>query len=379
MRIAYVYGGADLSRNAGVTGKIIDQVQAWSRSAHEVQLFLQTYSAGGLSEHLVREAGVTANLFMDAPVRGAGALGAAYRRLGTIGALSRAVRDWQPTLVYFRFSVSYPALARLAREIPTVLEINTDDLQEWRRHLPTYKYLYHRITRSQLLRRAAGVVFATGELASPARFSPLADMRVVIANGVALHRYGTGSPKGDGRRRIAFIGEPGFAWHGVDKLLELARACPDWDFDVIGYGPQDLMTTAPPNVRCHGYLGAERYGGIVANADAAVGTLALHRKGMEEACPLKVREYLARGIPTVIGYRDTDFPRGGWFLLQLPNAEDNISANVGTIRGFVERMRGRRVSREEIGHLDVEVKEQQRLAFFQRVVEARALRWPGPR
>ena len=33
--------------------------------------------------------------------------------------------------------------------------------------------------------------------------------------------------------------------------------------------------------------------------------LALDRAGLEEGCPLKVREYLLAGVPSVIGYDDT--------------------------------------------------------------------------
>jgi hypothetical protein len=39
----------------------------------------------------------------------------------------------------------------------------------------------------------------------------------------------------------------------------------------------------------------------------SIGTLAVHRKKLIEATPLKVRESLMRGFPTIIGYSDTDF------------------------------------------------------------------------
>ncbi len=39
---------------------------------------------------------------------------------------------------------------------------------------------------------------------------------------------------------------------------------------------------------------------------------------------LKVREYLAAGLPVVIGYQDTDFLDGAPFILQVPNEPDGI-------------------------------------------------------
>lgn len=378
MRIAYVHLGADLDRNAGVTRKIIDQVLVWKRRGHDVRLFLQTYAEAGLSDGLLSEAGLARDVFTGDRIGGTGAPMAAWRRLTTVGALAAAVRDWAPALVYLRFTVSYPSLLRLVAAVTTVLEVNTNDLQEWRGRLATYKYLYHRVSRVQLLRRVAGAVFATEELAASPSFAWTRGRNVVIANGIALERYGTEPSVGRDGCRIAFMGEPGFAWHGIDKLLNLARACPEWQFDVIGYGPRNLGAAPPPNVRCHGYLGERQYAPILAEADVAVGTLALHRKGMAEACPLKVREYLARGLPTVIGYDDTDFRTPPWFLLQLPNRDDNVMANLGVIRAFVERMRGHRVPHAEVQHLNAEVKERRRLEFFERVLQHAAL-GQGPR
>lgn len=99
----------------------------------------------------------------------------------------------------------------------------------------------------------------------------------------------------------------------------------------------------------------------------AVGTLALHRKGISSTSAIKTGEYLAYGIPTIIGYEETDFPDGHPHLLQLPNTPDNVSANINTIREFVERVRGQRVDRSSIAHLDIEVKERERLRFMARI------------
>jgi hypothetical protein len=117
-------------------------------------------------------------------------------------------------------------------------------------------------------------------------------------------------------------------------------------------------------VRVYGHLGRADYEALFKNADVAIGSLGLHVLSMDEACPLKVREYLAYGIPVIIGYRDTDFPNGAPFLLQLPNAPDNVEKNLDQIKEFVYKWKGRRVSRSAIVHLDVQHKEAQRLGFM---------------
>jgi hypothetical protein len=100
-----------------------------------------------------------------------------------------------------------------------------------------------------------------------------------------------------------------------------------------------------------------------------VGTLALHRKGMEEACPLKLPEYLLTGIPTIIGYRDANFlDVEPWYLLRLPNDEDNVARSVDRIEQWLERVRGRRVPRAEVEpRVALAWKEAQRLAFVREI------------
>jgi len=187
----------------------------------------------------------------------------------------------------------------------------------------------------------------------------------VLANGIDLGAFPSLPAPANDAPRVLFVGYGGCAWHGLDKIVELARALPRWRFDLVGV--ERVAGGVPANVILHGVLERERYEGLAARADAALGTLALHRKSMEEASPLKTREYLAYGLPTVVGYDDTDFPDGHPLLLRLPNTEDNVAAGVERIRAFVEGARGRRVPRADVRHLDVGAKEEQRLAFFDEV------------
>jgi hypothetical protein len=94
---------------------------------------------------------------------------------------------------------------------------------------------------------------------------------------------------------------------------------------------------------------------------------------MQEACPLKVREYLAYGLPTIIAYEDTDFVgEEPWFLLRLPNVEENVRNGVDEIRVFVQSVLGRRVPREQVSdRIGARPKEARRIAFLEGVVAAR--------
>jgi hypothetical protein len=87
---------------------------------------------------------------------------------------------------------------------------------------------------------------------------------------------------------------------------------------------------------------------------------------MNENPTLKMREYLAYGIPVFYCHKDTDFDADAFdFLLEIPNTEDNLRDNVDCIRDFVFSMQGKRVDRERIAPvIDQHNKEKIRLDFM---------------
>ncbi|WP_198264123.1 hypothetical protein [sulfur-oxidizing endosymbiont of Gigantopelta aegis] len=66
----------------------------------------------------------------------------------------------------------------------------------------------------------------------------------------------------------------------------------------------------------------------------AIGTLSLHKKNMKEASALKVREYVAYGLPVILGYIDSDLD-GCDFILNVGNYERNIHDNLKKIKEFI--------------------------------------------
>jgi glycosyltransferase involved in cell wall biosynthesis len=256
---------------------------------------------------------------------------------------------------------------RLAKQYPMVAEINSDDVAELR-VISRPLYWYNRLTRDRWLRLVRGMVFVTAELAKRPHFTGYNKPFKVISNGIDLSSYKPLPPPNNVRPRLVFMGSNA-PWQGIDKVLWLAHRFPEWQFDLIGINPNEFLGNELPNVKAYGFLSSAAYESILAEADVAIGTLALHRNDMEEACTLKVREYLSCGIPTIIGYKDTDFPKTVPFVLQLPNTSTNVQDDVQKIEWFVNTWKGHRVPREAVLHLDVAMKEQERLQFFAQVVE----------
>ncbi len=368
LRIAYFthWGqGNATGPGDGVRKKISGQIQAQLANGAETKLFVLTSRpsdeawAQDLPRHAVETFVYDSRLARE---RVSGQLGAAIAR-------------FSPGAIYSRQDNVYPALVPTLRRFPLVIELNGNDVEELR-HAPTYYRVYQRISREVMARLAAGFVAVSNEFVRLAPYGDQGRPMVVIANGIDLSLIEPlPPPPRDPTLRFAFIGGMfGAIWHGVPKIIELARRRPDWMFDVIGMSQEELGIPALPNLTAHGTLARPAYRAILARADAAFGSLSAHVKKNHEGSALKTREYLAHGIPTIIGYLDTDFLEEVPFLLRLPNTPENVATNVDRIERFAREWKGRRVDRADVLHLDVATKERRRLDFLRTIAERHAAR-----
>jgi glycosyltransferase involved in cell wall biosynthesis len=296
-----------------------------------------------------------------------------HRHRGAVR-LARLLSAWAPDVTYTRFSLFIPGLRRALGRAPLVEEINTNDRVELPMWSPGAGW-YHRVTRRWAFADRAGYVFLTSELAEVTALRSASGRSVVIPNGADLDSVQPLPARGNDRPRVLFLAGSPSPWQGIDKVLRLAELRPDLDVDLVGDLALDHVV--PPNVTVHGFASGDRLIELCSVADIALGTLALHRKAMQEACPLKVREYLALGIPTVIGYRDPDLVGlDRRFVLEIPNEEGNVEGGASEIAAFAYASRGVRVPREAISHLSWRHKEEQRLAFFRSVLGTSEDCWP---
>lgn len=356
MRIAY-FAHVNAARRSGVLQKVAGQAGQWRAAGHEVRVFILTREADDPWTELVGNVVIR---------RYAGPLS----RIKALIRLVEAVRAFGPGLVYLRWDLFYPPMLRFPRRAPLVIEINTDDVAESAIG-SRVRVVYNRLTRGLLLGRARAFVFVTSELSAKPSFAGFKATHRVVTNGIELAAYPSLPAIGGPEPRLAFVGTAGQPWHGLDKLVELAYRRPEWRFEIMGMDNDVWATQAPPsNVTWHGALDRAGVIEVLATADVGVGTLALHRKSMNEACPLKVREYLAVGLPILYGYADPDADFLGSYVLRIENTETGVIDAIDAIDDFVTRSRGVRVPRSAVGHLDVAVKEGQRMALFDELVHA---------
>jgi glycosyltransferase involved in cell wall biosynthesis len=359
IRVACLVHGV-AGHESGVRRLILDQAAAWSRHpAVTIGLFVRC------------EAGAE-----DAWRGQPNVVAVTSSRFGMPGRflarelLSLRLALWRPDVVYLRHSTISPSVLGIAAAFPTIVGGDLDDLDELRIR-SKLRFWYMRFTREQLLRRARRIMVVTHEIARQPSIASIGRPVDVFPNTIDVDAYPELPAPKNAAPRIVFIGAPGLPWAGVDKVARLARRFPEWRFDLIGTDATDLGD-APHNIVAHGELTRERYLPILAEADVAIGPLALHRKSLNETSALKVAEYIACGIPVILASRETAFPDGAAFLLAIPNAEDNVDTAAGDIERFVAEWRGRRVPRQAAAAIDVDVVEPQRIGLV--IGEARISR-----
>lgn len=361
MRIAYVamrLRGKDMVGGAGQ--KVKTQLRFWQENGHTARLFalVPDYQGPDIYTYRARSG-----------LPGIEELTRIISRTRVLSRLMSDVRKYHPDVIYLRCGVYTFPIHRLFSIAPTIMELNANDIEE-RRLQGRFSYWFNLLTRGILLSRVAGLVPVTYEIAQMPENLRYRKPSHVIANGADLGRIEPLSAPHNKTPVLTMVGHTGMSWHGVDKLLVLARLYPDLTINIVGYSHGDIADDVPPNVHLWGFLSPDELQPVLAGSDVAFGTLAFHRKNMQEASPLKVREALGFGIPVILGYQDTDI--GDLAIdtvLCLPNEEDNVVQNLELIRDFAYRMMGRRVDRDAIAsRIDQSHKEEERLLFFEEMV-----------
>ena len=333
MRIAYL-AIWDVCTHSGVTQKISHQMRAWKELGHEVHGFFLCPSSAVGKPPLINDSLVWFT-------RSKGNIALFFNRPQSLKKMEIAIRKFRPDIVYFRQAIYFPMLAGLLnRTAPYLVEINTDDLAEFDAIKSGLFALYNRITRYWITRKAGALVCISEEIRKREKQRqnvPCFTMsNGIITQDIPFYRSSTSSGL-----TIGLMGSPGYPWHGIDEICRLAvlPAFQNVNFRIVGIRPEELgWNKIPKNVSFLGYLVGEELEKAFRSFDISFGTVSLHRKNMCEASPLKVRDYLARGIPVILPYKDTDLEGKNFeFCLKLPNCQNNLVENKTIIFDFALR------------------------------------------
>lgn len=349
MRIAYLIFH-DITKNDGVTKKIKGQVDEWINCDVEVKIFCFLPKFGtSILESNQYEYG---NFFK--------------MRFIINYQFQKDVDDYNPDLIYFRYDSWNINLIKAIKYRKSITEINSLDLEEYNLLLKKEKtiksllrYLGYLGGRNILLKKVSGFVTVTNEIARHETFSKFKKKMEVVPNGINLDSFRKIKITKIPRDRVSlfFIGTPNQPWHGVDFIESWSKCLPQYDFHIVG-----IEGKTRSNIFYHGYLEKEKYIEILSNCQICIGSLALFRNKMDEACPLKVREYLAYGFPVILGYDDTSFlNKEVEFILQLKKSQ---LMDIRKVKDFIESRQNTVVTHQQLRNISTKTIEKKRISFF---------------
>ena len=266
----------------------------------------------------------------------------------------------RPDAMFIRQGLWCPAFESLVKSVPTFFEINSDPIRELQ-HRSRLAAAYWRRTWPRLERAAAGFTPVTSELAPANRRSDA----MVIGNSIEVPETPPARSAGGERPIVAMpVGSPS-PWHGIDRVVEIAKRIPEATFRLIGVPP----TTAPANVEFLPRVSEPELLRLLGECHVGIASLAIERAGIREACPLKSRTMLAAGLPIAYGYVDPDVPSDAAFAIRLDLERDGIEAAANSFRALLQQA----FDRPELGleawrfaraNLDLRAKETRRIEFI---------------
>lgn len=349
MRIAYLIFH-DITRNDGITKKVKGQIEEWSQMNSQVRVFCFLPKEG--------------NSILSATQYVYG--GYMNMRFVMNKNFIKDIKEFNPQIVYFRYDSWNVNLINSISGRVSIAELNTLDINEYKLLVKTEKslksilrYLGYYLGRNTLLKQISAYVGVTEEISMHQSYLKFNKEFITVPNGINLNDFDIVKSSISNLKRISlfFIGTPGQPWHGMDIISAWSERLTEFDFHIVG-----ISGVNTKNLFYHGYLVKSEYLKVLNKCHICIGSLALYRNSMEEACPLKVREYLAYGFPIIIGYKDTSFLLNeAKFILSL---EKDDLFNYDKIKSFIYEMKSNIVSRDNIQVISTKNLENQRFNFM---------------
>lgn len=367
MKIVYITE-VNLDTPSGVLHKLNQQVEAWQKSGHEVHVISFPTVVPVNNSHILLTALAKTCFVYRNDLLSKCFSNSVFNFLNKIFGI-RKVKKYifsiNPDIIYIREMIAFPRINEMFGDFPVVMESNT--LLEKELKFSGYKLrLFYNMFQNLLNTRIDGFIGVTDEISES--YAKYKKPYRTIGNSIYIDETQVVSRTVSDSIKLIFVGTPGCEWHGVDKFVTMAKMFPKYEFYLVG---PKLAEVSVKNIHQVGFLDKEELYELYKDIDVAVGTLALHRNGMKQACPLKVREYLSFGIPTIISYQDFDISNQE-FILNLENIESCIEDNQDEICQFIEKWKGRRVSMKTIYPLiSTEVKESLRLKFMSEIANVK--------
>jgi glycosyltransferase involved in cell wall biosynthesis len=258
-------------------------------------------------------------------------------------------------ILYCRFEPFFPLYypvnyQKNLRACKIVTEHQTIEVNEYKLDHGFLACLYFKIFARFIRGQSDAIVGVTDEITGyqVIHSGDSGKPHITIGNGINVASVSIRPPllySGD-TIDLLFMASDTNRWHGVDRII---RGLANYNgpikvlLHIAGNGPelpplQKLvnMLDITGQVIFHGFATGKDLDHLFNTCHIAIGSLGLHRIGLNEASILKARDYCARGIPYIISCPDPDFPDNFPYILRIP--ADETPVDIEKIIGFAQRI-----------------------------------------
>ena len=138
-------------------------------------------------------------------------------------------------------------------------------------------------------------------------------------------------------------------WHGYDRVIRALaedKSGADVRLHMVGGDGDGSLArwraladelALGDKVIFHGAMHGDALNALIARCDVGIGSLGMYRYGYQTATTLKLREYMARGLPFVTAVYDPTLPDDPDFALHVPN--DDTPIDMAEIVRFARKVK----------------------------------------
>lgn len=190
-----------------------------------------------------------------------------------------------------------------------------------------------------VLRQASGILAVTSEIAEYETTRSRASIPwIFFPNGYFGESSALPMPE-TSVHEVIFVASKFAPWQGLDRLLAaLCRSTSSIVIHIVGEltDEQQVACNKDSRIQTHGLCNHKQITSLSKRCSAGLSAFALEREGMKIGCTLKVRQYLAVGLPVYAGHRDI-FPDEVVFYHVGQCDIDHIIAYCDRMREYTRR------------------------------------------
>ncbi|KAB7528667.1 hypothetical protein F8C76_12460 [Flagellimonas olearia] len=364
MRIAYLLE-VNPFVNSGIVKKINAQISYWSSEGHDVlPLIIWPFPKEKTKNKFLNGQILNNSLLNKLPDH---FLKTYLTKISTSRTVGKKLKDFNPDILYIRQNIWYPGITPILKRHKSILELNSVDFMEMEFYSSIKKRIYL-FGKDRIMKSVSGLVAVSPDILK--YYDRYKISSTVVSNGIPLQDF-RGKKKQTFSNHcpsFVFVGSNNMKWHGLDKIFELANRKPDWNFNIVGYYQKDFDQIRLPNLNFLGWLDKAKLEEVYLKSNFGIGSFSNHLVGKEIDSTLKVREYLAYGLPVILGHHDVDFMESKDVAFKITDNKNQL-IQFPIIEAYVDKYKDYVVDEREIMVIDSSSKEKERLRFFNQIKE----------